>query len=116
MGLLDVVTGIRAPGDIPDVGSRHLADLPAPERLWRPHVSLGERRRREVLGQVPLRNCAGHRDFPDADAKAMAAEDKDYHLRYLYNSIANGDAPEWQLEMQIMPFKDAADYRSILSA
>lgn len=58
-----------------------------------------------------FKTVQGIENFTDADAKAMAAEDKDYHLRDLYNSIANGDAPEWRLEMQIMPFEDAANYR-----
>src|SRR4030081_2395729 len=42
---------------------------------------------------------------------ALAAEDPDYHRRDLRDSIASGDAPEWRLEMQIMPFADAAEYR-----
>ena len=58
-----------------------------------------------------FKTVQGIENFTDADARAMVAEDKDYHLRDLYNSIANDDAPEWRLEMQIMPFKDAADYR-----
>ena len=41
----------------------------------------------------------------------MTAEDPDFHRRDLFNAIAGGDAPEWRLEMQIMPFEDAADYR-----
>ena len=47
----------------------------------------------------------------DAEAKAMAAEDPDSHLRDLYEAIARGDAPEWPLEVQVMPFEDAGDYR-----
>jgi catalase len=49
--------------------------------------------------------------FTDAAAKEMASEDPDYHLRDLYESIERGDAPSWTLEMQIMPFEDAATYR-----
>jgi catalase len=45
------------------------------------------------------------------EAAAIAAEDPDYHRRDLWDSIAAGDAPEWRLEMQIMPFEDAASYR-----
>ena len=41
----------------------------------------------------------------------MVGEDPDFHLRDLFESIARGDAPEWRLEMQIMPFDDAKDYR-----
>jgi catalase len=45
------------------------------------------------------------------EAAAIATEDPDYHRRDLWDSIALGDAPEWRLEMQIMPFEEAADYR-----
>ena len=41
----------------------------------------------------------------------MTAEDPDFHRRDLCEAIDAGDAPEWRLEMQIMPFDDAADYR-----
>ncbi len=49
--------------------------------------------------------------WPDGDAKVMAGEDPDFHLRDLHTSIAAGDYPSWTLQMQIMPFEDAADYR-----
>ena len=45
------------------------------------------------------------------DAQRLASEDPDFHLRDLYESIARGDSPSWTLEMQIMPFEDAATYR-----
>ena len=41
----------------------------------------------------------------------MAGEDPDHHRRDLRDAIAAGDAPEWRLEVQVMPFADAADYR-----
>jgi catalase len=53
----------------------------------------------------------GIENFTDAEAKAMTAEDPDFHRRDLWNAIAAGDAPEWKLMMQIMPFAEAADYR-----
>jgi catalase len=49
--------------------------------------------------------------FADADAKAMTAEDPDYHLRDLHQSIAQREYPSWTLYVQIMPFEEAADYR-----
>jgi catalase len=49
------------------------------------------------------------------DAWAMAAKEKDFHLRDLYNSIANGEAPEWRLEMQLMPSRMRRTIASILS-
>ena len=53
----------------------------------------------------------GIQNFTDAEAKAMKAEDPDYHRRDLRDSIKKKDFPAWRLEMQIMPFEDAATYR-----
>jgi catalase len=58
-----------------------------------------------------FKTVQGIENFTDAEAKATAAEDPDFHLRDLFESIARKDAPEWRLEMQIMPFDDAKDYR-----
>ncbi len=41
----------------------------------------------------------------------MAAEDPDFHRADLWNAIRDGDAPQWNLEVQVMPFEDAAGYR-----
>ncbi len=49
--------------------------------------------------------------FTNDEAKAMAAEDPDYHLRDLHDAIARGEHPSWTLHVQIMPFADASDYR-----
>jgi catalase len=53
----------------------------------------------------------GIENFTAAEADAMVVEDPDFHRRDLWDSIAGGDAPVWRLEMQIMPFEDAASYR-----
>jgi len=53
----------------------------------------------------------GIENFTDAEAKEMTAEDPDYHRRDLRQAIARGEYPVWRLEMQIMPYEDAADYR-----
>ncbi len=53
----------------------------------------------------------GIETFTDAEAKAIVAEDPDYHVRGLFSAIERGDHPSWTLKMQIMPFDDAADYR-----
>ena len=53
----------------------------------------------------------GIENFTDAQAKAMTAEDPDFHRRDLQQAISSGDAPEWRLEMQVMPFADAVGYR-----
>src|SRR5258708_8933801 len=41
----------------------------------------------------------------------MAAADADFHLRDLRTAIASGDHPSWTVQIQVMPFEDAADYR-----
>jgi catalase len=53
----------------------------------------------------------GVANFTDAEAKAMTAEDPDYHRRDLRDAIQKKDYPVWRLEMQIMPFEEAATYR-----
>ncbi len=53
----------------------------------------------------------GIENFTDAEAKAMTVEDPDYHRRDLRTAIDKKDYPVWRLEMQIMPFNDAATYR-----
>jgi catalase len=58
-----------------------------------------------------FKTAQGAENFSDAEAKAMAAEDPDYHRRDLHEAISSGNAPEWRLEMQVMPFAEAADYR-----
>ena len=58
-----------------------------------------------------FKTVQGIENFTLAEADAMAGEDPDFHRRDLWDAIAAGDAPEWRLEMQIMPFEEAADYR-----
>jgi catalase len=58
-----------------------------------------------------FKTVQGIANFGADDALIMAAEDPDFHRRDLLEAIARGEAPEWRLEMQVMPFEDAADYR-----
>jgi catalase len=53
----------------------------------------------------------GIENFTDAEANAMRAEDLDCHRRDLRDAIARKDNPAWRLEVQIMPYADAAGYR-----
>jgi catalase len=52
----------------------------------------------------------GVKNFTDDESRAMFA-DLDHHRRDLWDAIARKDYPAWRLEMQIMPFEDAANYR-----
>jgi catalase len=58
-----------------------------------------------------FKTVQGVENFTGAEAKAMSAEDPDFHRRDLFESIKNGHGPEWRLEVQVMPFAEAADYR-----
>jgi catalase len=58
-----------------------------------------------------FKTTQGIENFTDAEAKVMASEDPDFHRRDLFSAISKGDAPEWRLEMQVMAFEEAADYR-----
>jgi catalase len=61
--------------------------------------------------QYHWKTVQGIENFTLAEAGAMAGQDPDFHRRDLWESIAGGDAPEWRLELQVMPFEEAADYR-----
>jgi catalase len=58
-----------------------------------------------------FKTVQGIENLTAAEAAALVASDADYHRRDLWDAIARGDAPEWRLEVQIMPFTDAAGYR-----
>ncbi|MCW2984693.1 MAG: Catalase, partial [Conexibacter sp.] len=58
-----------------------------------------------------FKTVQGVDNFTLAEADAMVSEDPDHHRRDLWDALAAGDAAEWRLEMQIMPFAEAADYR-----
>jgi catalase len=53
----------------------------------------------------------GIQNLTDAESRDMRTGDLDCHRRDLWDAIARKDYPSWRLEMQIMPFEDAAKYR-----
>jgi catalase len=53
----------------------------------------------------------GVESFTDAEAGAVIAQDADHHIRDLHTAIKNGDHPSWTVNVQVMPFEQAADYR-----
>ncbi len=85
--------------------------MAAHERLLQPHLQLAQRRRRDVLGQVPLQDRSGVDFLTQEDGDRLAGEDGDYHQRDLFTSIEDGNFPSWTLHVQIMPFEDAKTYR-----
>ena len=58
-----------------------------------------------------FKTVQGIENYTEAEALAMAAEDPDAHRRDLRKAIDDGDAPEWRLEMQMMPFEEPLGYR-----
>ncbi|MDQ2959937.1 MAG: catalase [Candidatus Dormibacteraeota bacterium] len=66
---------------------------------------------KKVWVKYHLKTEQGIDNFTAAEAKAMIAEDPDFHIRDLHDTIAAGGEAAWRLEMQIMPYEDAADYR-----
>jgi catalase len=61
--------------------------------------------------QYHWKTVQGIESLTRGEAQAMKADDPDCHRRDLLEAIARGEAPEWRLEMQVMPYEDAADYR-----
>jgi len=47
----------------------------------------------------------------NAQAAEMAGLDADFHRRDLFEAIARGEHPQWQLSVQVMPYADAKTYR-----
>ena len=48
--------------------------------------------------------------FNDAEATALAGTDPDHATRDLFDAIEKEDFPRWQMQVQIMPEEDAANY------
>lgn len=53
----------------------------------------------------------GIENLTNAEAEATVGKDRESHQRDLYEAIERGDFPRWKLKVQIMPEKDAANYR-----
>ncbi len=45
------------------------------------------------------------------EADRIAGKDAEFHRRDLFEAIKRGDFPSWTLRVQIMPFKEAENYR-----
>jgi catalase len=58
-----------------------------------------------------FKTVQGVENLTNDEAGMIASSDPDYHRRDLWEAIDSGDGPEWRLEMQIMPFAEAAGYR-----
>jgi len=53
----------------------------------------------------------GVESLTNEEAERLAGEDADFHRRDLFDAIANGDYPSWDVYVQIMPYEEAKTYR-----
>ena len=88
-------------------------------RTWRhmngygsPHLHVDQRRRREVLGEVPLQDRPGHRVLHPGRGRPDGRRSTPTTTSATCTStIERGEFPSWTLKMQIMPFEEAKTYR-----
>lgn len=57
-----------------------------------------------------FKTLQGIKCLTNAQSSKIAGEDLDYHRRDLFTAIEKGDYPKWQVQLQIMPEKDAETY------
>lgn len=57
-----------------------------------------------------IKTLQGIQCLTDAEAAKIAGEDLDYHRRDLYDAIEQGKFPQWRVQVQIMPEKEAETY------
>lgn len=58
-----------------------------------------------------FKTLQGNKTLSNEEAAAIAARDLDHHRRDLHAAIARGEFPKWQVQIQIMPERDADTYR-----
>ncbi|GAB3279435.1 catalase [Sinomonas notoginsengisoli] len=53
----------------------------------------------------------GVESLTDEEAEQLAGENADYYIQDLYENIAEGNFPSWDLFVQVMPYEEAKTYR-----
>ncbi len=61
--------------------------------------------------QYHFKTLQGIENLTREEATRLAGEDPDHATTDLFNAIARGEFPSWRVCVQIMPAKDAANYR-----
>ena len=84
---------------------RHMNGYSSHTYLW--YNAAGEK----YWVKYHIKTDQGVENLTDSEAKALAAQDPDFHIRDLYETIKQVDFPSWTVQVQLMPFADAADYR-----
>ena len=58
-----------------------------------------------------FKTLQGIKNLIQDEADILAGKDPDYHTRHLFDTIEKGDFPKWKFSVQIMPEKEAENYR-----
>ncbi len=58
-----------------------------------------------------FKTAQGVQNLTRQEAEVLKGKDPDHATRDLYEAIARGDYPAWNVQVQIMPFEDSEDYR-----
>lgn len=56
-------------------------------------------------------SAQGVRNMTAAEAAEIAGDNADFHRQDLFDAIADGDFPSWDVKVQVMPYDDAREYR-----
>ncbi|CAK5075051.1 unnamed protein product [Meloidogyne enterolobii] len=64
-----------------------------------------------VYCKFHAKTSQGIKNLSVEKAQQLASEDPDYGLRDLYNSIENGQFPQWDFFVQIMTFEEAENFK-----
>lgn len=73
--------------------------------------SLISAKRERYWVKFHFRTQQGIKNLTDEEAAVVVGKCRESHQRDLYESIEKGDFPRWTLFIQVMPEKDAANYR-----
>lgn len=57
-----------------------------------------------------LKTCQGIKTITDQEAEAIVGKDRESNQRDLFESIEKGDFPKWELKIQVVPEKEAANF------
>jgi catalase len=97
-----------ASGDDPDVRPRPAGQPDAHERLRQPHLQLLERRRRALLGQVPLQDPAGPQaHYTNREAEEIVGKTREGYQEDCSARSSKASSRKWTVHVQIMPEADA---------
>ena len=64
-----------------------------------------------VWVKIHFKTEQGIRTLTRQQAAGLAGTDRDHATRDLYEAIERGECPSWNMQVQIMPARDAEDYR-----